>query len=94
MGIGNMTMLFVIPAAVGIIAALSVRHNNKMQREKKKQGNQVVNTINTISANHIQDLILPNNMGRPIEKVISTLAKENIDPQFYIDCFPERQETK
>lgn len=91
MEIGYMILLFLVAAVIGIIIALLVRHSNKMLYKKMEQENQVSNTI---SASHIQDLILPNNMGRSIEKVISTLNKENANPQFYVDCFPKQKDMK
>ena len=91
MGIGSMVLLFLTAAAIGVIAALLVRRGSRKQYEQIEKQNR---TANSISPNHIQDLILPNNMGRAIEEVAATLKKENINPQFHVDCFPERQDTK
>lgn len=39
----------------------------------------------TISENHIQECILPNNRGKSIDVIVQNLKTNNIDPDFSVD---------
>lgn len=51
----------------------------------KRKANKTEYPPVSISENHIQDCILPNNRGKSIDTIASKLISDQIDPDFSVD---------
>ena len=69
---------------IGIVCAIVFLKHTITQ-----SGAKTVDVSNHINTKYIQELILPNNMGKPIETVVANLEMKKVNLEFNVDCYRE-----